>query len=119
VIEEVETSTIITIPNRKIQDSIIQNHTRNPIRFVMYNLAVANKPIDMDKLKSSLNEELTPIKGVLKEPAPTVDIQDVTPFATILQIKVTIESRYFIDLNDPLRTKIREILIANKVQLKT
>ena len=119
VIQEVETDTIITIPNRKIQDSIIQNHTRNPVRYIMYQLAVANQPIDMDKLRSSLKDQLTQIKGVLSDPPPSADVQDMTAFATILQIKVAIDSQYFVDLTDPLRTKIRDILIANKVVLKT
>lgn len=119
VIEDIETNTIITIPNRKIQESIIQNHTRNPVRYVMYNIAIANQSIEMEKLRISLKQELSQMEGVLTDPAPSIDVQDVTAFATILQIKIAIESRYFIELNDPLRTKVRDILIANKVPLKT
>ena len=118
VLEEVDTGTVITIPNRKIQDSIIQNHTRNPIRYLIYKLAVSNKPINMVKLQSTLTEILGQIKGVLKDPAPTVDVDDVTSSATILQFRVAIESKYYTDLLDPIRTKIREILIAEKVELR-
>ena len=118
VLEEVDTGTVITIPNRKIQDSIIQNHTRNPIRYLIYKLAVSNKPINMVKLQSTLTEILGQIKGVLKDPAPTVDVDDVTSNATILQFRVAIESKYYTDLLDPIRTKIREILIAEKVELR-
>lgn len=119
VLEEIDTGTVITIPNRKIQDSIIQNHTRNPVRFMVYKLAVSNKPINLDKLQTTLTDILGQIKGVLKDPAPTVDVDDVTPMATILQFRVAIESKYYANLLDPLRTKIREVLIAEKVELRT
>lgn len=118
VIEEIDTNTIITIPNRKIQESIIQNHTRNPVRYMVYKLAVSNKPLNLNKLQSTLKEILGQIKGVLKDPVPTVDVDDVTPLATILQFRIAIESKYYTELLDPLRTKIREILIAEKVELR-
>lgn len=57
--------------------------------------------------------------GVLVTPPPSIEIEDVNQWSTTIRIKVGINSKDYGDLDDKLRTKIRETLIENKIQLKS
>jgi small conductance mechanosensitive channel len=119
VIEDIDTNTIITIPNRKIQDSIIQNHTRTPARYVVFNIAISNAEKDIDKIRTSIIKMLLSTDGVLVTPPPSIEVEDINQWGTTIRIKVGINSKDYGDLDDRLRTKIRATLIENKVQLKS
>lgn len=119
VIEDIDTNTIITIPNRKIQESIIQNHTRTPTRYVVFDISISNAEKDIDKIRTSITKMLLSTDGVLVTPPPSIEIEDVNQWSTTIRIKVGINSKDYGDLDDRLRTKIRETLIENKIQLKS
>jgi small conductance mechanosensitive channel len=119
VIEDIDTNTIITIPNRKIQESIIQNHTRTPTRYVVFDISISNAEKDIDKIRTSITKMLLSTDGVLVTPPPSIEIEDVNQWSTTIRIKVGINSKDYGDLDDKLRTKIRETLIENKIQLKS
>jgi len=119
VIEDIDTNTIITIPNRKIQESIIQNHTRTPTRYVVFDISISNAEKDIDKIRTSITKMLLSTDGVLVTPPPSIEIEDVNQWSTTIRIKAGINSKDYGDLDDKLRTKIRETLIENKVQLKS
>ena len=119
VIEDIDTNTIITIPNRKIQESIIQNHTRIPIRYVVFDISISNAEKDIDKIRTSITKMLLSTDGVLVTPPPSIEVEDVNQWSTTIRIKAGINSKDYGDLDDKLRTKIRETLIENKVQLKS
>jgi len=118
ILQDVETDSIITIPNRKIQDSIIYNQTRQPVRYLVNDVTISNNEKDMDKIKDVIKQMLLTTDGVLDTPPPSVEVELINSTGTVVRIKAAIKSQDYATIADPLRTKIRQTLIDNKIELK-
>jgi len=118
VISDYDTGVNITIPNRKIQDSVIINHTRNPIRYVIYDYVISNKENDTSKVISAIKAYLFNVEKVIKDPEPEINVEEVSSSGTKIRVKVPIYSKDLEELEDTLRTQLRQVLIDNKIPLK-
>ena len=118
ILQDVETESIITIPNRKIQDSIIYNQTRQPVRYLVNDVTISNNEKDVEKIKDVIKQMLLTTDGVLDTPPPSVEVELINSTGTVIRIKAAIKSQDYATIADPLRTKIRQTLIDNKIELK-
>jgi len=118
ILEDSDTGVAVSIPNRKIQDSVIINHTRNPIRYLIYNFVISNKETNIDKLINAIKAKLFTMDEILKEPEPEIYIKDVNSYGTTIGVKIPIRSEDYEELDDSMRTTIRQIFVDNKVQFK-
>jgi len=118
ILEDIDTGVAISIPNRKIQESVIINHTRNPVRYLIYDFVVSNKETDIDKLISAIKAKLFTMDEVLKDPEPEIYIKDVNSYGTTIGVKIPIRSKDYEKLNDSMRTTVRQIFVDNKAQFK-
>ena len=118
IVEDVDSGVAITIPNRVIQESVIINHTRNPVRFLIYDFIISNAEKDIDKLITSIKARLFEMNEILREPEPEIYVQEVSQYGTKIRIKVSIRSKDYETLDDTLRTKLRQMFVDNKTQFK-
>lgn len=118
IVEDVDSGVAITIPNRVIQESVIINHTRNPVRFLIYDFIISNAEKDIDKLSTSIKSRLFEMNEILREPEPEIYVQEVSQNGTKIRIKVSIRSKDYETLDDTLRTKLRQMFVDNKTQFK-
>lgn len=118
IIEDGDTGVAISIPNRKIQESVIINHTRNPVRYLVYDFVISNKETDVNKLISAIKAKLFTMDEVLKDPEPEIYVKDVNSYGTTIGVKIPIRSKDYESLDDNMRTTIRQIFVDNKAQFK-
>jgi small conductance mechanosensitive channel len=117
VIEDVSTMTRMTIPNRKIQDSIVTNHTKHNTRYVNIMFLVSNRNTDFEKIRNVVRDALKKHPGVLQSFEPSVGVQSLDSAGTLMRARVMINSEDYPSIQVPLRTTIREALAANKVEM--
>lgn len=117
VIEDIHTNTMITIPNRRIQEGVVINHTKAKVRVVVVDMLVSNKTDDFNKVISMVQETIETIPGVLKDPAPVVGIASMAEVGTVVRAKVAIPTTEYPDMVIPIKTAIRDVLAKNNVVL--
>lgn len=117
VIEDIHTNTVITIPNRKIQEGVVINHTKAKVRIVVVDILVSNKTADFNKVIRMVQEEIDKMPGVLRDPAPVVGVASMAEVGTTVRAKVAIPTTEYPDMVIPIKTAIREVLAKNNVVL--
>lgn len=116
-VEDIHTRTTITIPNRKIQESVVINHTKAKIRIVVVDILVSNKTTDFNNVIAMVQETVDNIPGVLKDPAPTVAVFSMAEVGTTVRAKVAIPTSEYPQMVAPIKTSIRNVLAKNNVIL--
>lgn len=115
LIEDSDTGVAVTIPNRIIQDGILINHTRNPIRFVVYDFTIpTDNEKNVDKIIDSMKKYLYGKDFILNDPEIEIYVKDVTHFGTIIRIKAGIRSKDYEKYEDIIRTDLQKIFVENK-----
>lgn len=117
VIEDIHTNTIVTIPNRKIQEGVVINHTKAKVRVVVVDILVSNKTEDFNKVIALVQEMLTKMPGVLQDPAPVVGVASMAEVGTTIRAKVAIPTSEYPEMVLPIKTAVRDVLAKNNVVL--
>lgn len=117
VIEDINTKVIITIPNRKIQESVVINHTKRATRIVVIDILASNKNEDFEKIITMLKDTVNANPLVMKDPAPIIGVASMAEVGTTVRVKVYISASDYPDMIMPLKTSLRDILAKNKVEL--
>lgn len=111
------TNTLITIPNRSIMDSAIENHTRREKRSVVIEILASNKNKDFNKIMDVLKAEVAKIPEVLTDPAPVFGVSDMSQVGTQLVTRVTIKSDDYPAALGMIRLRLRQALADANVEL--
>jgi small conductance mechanosensitive channel len=117
VLEDIHTKTVVTIPNRKIQEGVVINHTKEKVRVVVVDILVSNKTEDFNKVIALVVETINQIPGILKDPAPIVGVASMAEVGTTVRAKVAIPTSEYPEMVIPIKTTIRDVLAKNNVVL--
>lgn len=117
IIEDIQTNTVITIPNRKIQEGVVINHTKAKIRIVVVDILVSNKTEDFNKVIAMVQDTVGKIPGVLQDPAPVVGVASMAEVGTTVRAKVAIPTSEYPEMVLPIKTAVRDVLAKNNVVL--
>lgn len=117
VVEDLNTGALVTIPNSKLQDSIIYNHTKQNKRLVVVDVLTSNKNKDFKKIIDVIRNNVNELDYVLKDPQPIVGVLGMQEVGTTIRAKVAISTSDYPDKMIPLTTSIREALAKNEIDL--
>jgi small conductance mechanosensitive channel len=114
-IEDIDTGNAVTVPNRLINDSILINHTRNPVKFLIYDYAVhTNSEDKLDDIITEFKKYVLNHPEIIQDPGPEVYVQSLSPFGTTLRVRVGINSKNYEKLEDVFRTDLQKILVNTR-----
>lgn len=108
IVKDIDSDVLVTIPNRKIQDNIVQNITRQPRVVLPIDVLVSNKNKDYRKIANILVESTKDQPGVLG--VRNVGVESMSEVGTMMRIRVWVDSRVYRQVRLPLRLKMREML---------
>jgi small conductance mechanosensitive channel len=121
VLEELNTKTITVVPNRKMQESIVSNLTKQGYHYFVVRMLVSNKNKDFDKIRSILRTNLKDSKrfpDILQNMPHRISIYDMNTVGTIVQIRVPVTTDGDIAVKrGDIRNVIRVVLEENNVIL--
>jgi len=118
VIEDVYTRAVVTIPNRKVQEAVLINYTRNKQRMVFIDLLVSNKNKDFGAVIDDIRKVVVADPKVLvKEMEPVVGVESMSSAGTLIRVRVLIASEDFPLAIINLRTNIRTMLSEKGIEL--
>jgi small conductance mechanosensitive channel len=107
----------ITIPNRKITDSIVVNQTRQRERVIAFDILISNTNADFSRINDIIIEALNGFPGVVAEKDPIIGIASLQTGGSIVKIKVAIETKEYPKITLTLLAHIRDALLKNGVVL--
>jgi small conductance mechanosensitive channel len=116
-LEDIHTKTVITIPNRKIQESVVINHTKAKTRTIVIDILASNKNQDFNNIIQIVQDQVNKAPLVLRDPEPSVGIYSMANVGTTVRAKATIAATDYPEAITPIRTAIREALAEKKVEL--
>lgn len=113
IIMDVPTQTRIVVPNRKIQDNIVQNHSREPKRLFVVDILLSNKNKDFQKVIDVVKKSLTDNERLINsEYDPQVTVLSMDKTGTMLRTRSMIYSKDYPNIGSDIRTRIR-IALSN------
>lgn len=116
ILEDMDTRSMVIIPNRKISDSTIVNHTRPDVKRLLFEINISNKYEDWETLAKALKDLVSKYPGVLGE-EPRVGVSDMSDVGTRMSVRFSVSSADMSAIHIPLRTHIRQFLVTQKVPL--
>ncbi len=116
-LEELDTRTIVTVPNRKLQDNVVTNHTRNGTRIVVIDILTSNKNKDFGAIVKIVEQAARAHPGVLATPAPVVGVASMAEVGTTVRVKVAIASSDYPGILLALKLRVRQVLASHNVEL--
>lgn len=118
ILTDIDTNAVIIIPNRKMSENTIINHTRSEHRKIKFEMRISNKYEEFDKLISILEDEISKFPGVVNTPEkPIVGVSDMSDVGTQVLVKFFIRTKDFPGIILPIQSHIRQILADNKVPM--
>lgn len=118
ILTDMDTNSLITVPNRVISESTITNYTKSEHCKVNFAINVSNKYEDFEQLITRLKAEIAKFPGVLDTPdPPVVGVSDMGNVGTMITTKFTINCSNFPAIVLPIQTRIRQFLTDQKVPL--
>lgn len=118
ILTDMDTNSLITIPNRMISENTITNYTKSEHCKVKFEVNVSNKHEDFDKLINTLRDELAKHPAVLTVPeGPVVGVSNMGDVGTVITIKVMIRCNDFPGVVMPIQSFVRQTLSNQKVPL--
>ena len=107
------------IPNRKVQDGIVENHSRSAKRAFVLFVRVANRNLDMQKLTLIVREAILETGKTLPESdiPIMVNVAGLDTYGTLLGIRYGIYAKDYPAVNNAIRTALRIKLQKNNIEL--
>jgi len=121
VLEDLNTKSIVTIPNRMMQGEVVFNLTKQGYHYFMVDILVSNKNKDFDNILAIIREGLKDTKNfpaVLQTMPHRISILDMSGVGTKIRarVPVTTDGDIAVKRGD-IRNALRELLEAKGVVL--
>lgn len=84
----------VRIPNSQVFKSVICNFTRNPLRAFAVEIGVSTEE-DFEEVSRTGIDALTAMKGVVRDPPPTMRIQEFGDFNVVVRFLAWVDQREF------------------------
>jgi len=107
----------ITIPNRKITDSIVVNQTRQKVRVIAFDILISNTNADFMRINDIIIEAIDEFPGVVRDMEPVIGIASLQTGGSIVKVKVAIDTKEYPKITLTLLAHIRDALLKNGVIL--
>lgn len=121
VLEEVSTKTIVTIPNRKLQDTPVQNLSKQGFHYFVIQILLSNKNVDFKNILSVIRKELkdtTKFPDVLQNMRHSVSVNDMSGVGTLLSLRLPITTEPDLGIKrGAIRSAVRNVLETNGITL--
>ena len=118
ILNDLDTNALIIVPNRKIAESTITNHSKSQQRRIKFQMNVSNSYSDFEPLIQTLTTEIAKIPGVLRVPSePVVGVENMGEVGTVLTARLFIKNEDFPGLVLPIQSRVRQILADMKVPM--
>ncbi len=122
IIDE-DSGVTIVIPNRKIYENVMVNHTSTEQNVVVAEVVVANKNIDLGTLLSTLQTAIRSHPGVLTNKFDVrCMVSDVSALGTKIEVRYALSPEDFqvkgtYSKQTEILTRIREVVVSMGIQL--
>jgi small conductance mechanosensitive channel len=120
VVKEKETNMHIVIPNRKIQDSVLTNHSREQVRWLPITIALSHSNKSFDRIIDSIRYE---IGNSSKYPGIagkfSIGVKDMSGNSTVIAIRVPLKQGCSEECVLDLQTKLRVFLENAGIKLQS
>lgn len=117
IIEDLGTKAYTTIPNRKIQESVLINHTRNKTRVVIIDILVSNKNKDYDEIVKDIRAVVEADPKVSTNMVPAIGVESMNEVGTLIRVKFMINSSDYPGMIMPVKTRIRQMLADKNIEM--
>jgi small conductance mechanosensitive channel len=117
VLIDPSTNDMIIVPNRQIQEGIIQNHSRQKVHFVIVDVLVSNTNENYSKIIEVIRTAAQGAPAVLSTENVGVNVFSMNQAGTLLRAKVPIRGEDYISAPGPIRTAIRTALSQNNITM--
>jgi small conductance mechanosensitive channel len=118
ILTDLDTNALIIIPNRKISEGTVINHSKSEQRRIKFQINVSNSYVEFEKLIATLKDEVSRLPGVLATPdAPIVGVENMGEVGTIITVKLFIANDDYPVLVLPIQSRVRQILADLKVPM--
>lgn len=117
ILQRTDTMTTVTIPNRTILDSPVENHSTQGYIYIIIEALLSNKTSDFEAVLKVFEDEVNRMPVVLKEPAPVYGVADMSEVGTKIRVKLAIKSDDFPTAVPSIKLQIRQALAREKVEL--
>jgi small conductance mechanosensitive channel len=91
------TRTRVTVPNRRLQDSIVINHSRQPRRYVVVDVLVSNSNRDFNAIAELMQQAVVGGAAVLPlakgAAPPTAGVKDMSEVGTKMRVSFAIDAQ--------------------------
>jgi len=117
LIQDINSGVIVTVPNRKIQDSIINNISKTEYHYVLVDVLLSNTNPDFQKIIDALKADISIVEKYpdVKRNLPFfVAVSDMSEVGTKLRIRVPVDLEGdLVNKRARIRTSIRNLLAQN------
>jgi small conductance mechanosensitive channel len=107
---------LIIIPNSETADSMIINYSRMPNRRIDLPIGIAYES-DLKKATKLILEVIKKDDDYLKDPEPSVSVDEFADFSVNLTVRVWIENKDYLKKKTKLLTKIKETFDKNGIEI--
>jgi len=104
----------VSVPNATIFSGTITNLSRERIRRTNFTVEV-DRSEDLDAVQKTILECLGREPRMLKDPAPTVEVDSLGPISTVLVVQVWVENRQFGSAMSEIKKRVRHALQGSDV----
>jgi small-conductance mechanosensitive channel len=121
IVEDVYTGVRVTIPNRKIQESIVNNYSSTEYFMVIFDFLLSNTNADFDKIIKAIEEDLKNKDNypdiAFDKAGNKVFIYDTSEVGTKMRVQVPMTPDKLVDKKARIHTALRNKLASEKVVL--
>jgi small conductance mechanosensitive channel len=117
IIEDLGTKAYTTIPNRKIQESVLINHTRNKTRVVIIDVLVSNKNKNYEEITREIRAVVEADPKVSRAMIPAIGVESMSEVGTLIRVKFMISSSDYPGMIMPVKTRIRQMLADKNIEM--
>jgi small conductance mechanosensitive channel len=117
VVEDVLTRAYVNIPNRKVQEAILYNHTRLPKRMVVFDILLSNKNKDFVGIINLIGDVVMRFPNILPDPKPIIGVSDMSEVGTSLRVRAWIERSHYPLIIVQLQSAVRQALANAGVEM--
>ncbi|MDB5735573.1 MAG: mscS [Alphaproteobacteria bacterium] len=104
----------VSVPNATIFSGTITNLSRERIRRTNFTVEV-DRSENLDAVQKTILECLAREPRMLKDPAPTVEVDSLGPISTFLVVQVWVENRQFGSAMSEIKKRVRHALQGSDV----
>jgi small-conductance mechanosensitive channel len=104
------------VPNSKLLNQYVTNHTQNPIDNMTFDIAVSHET-DIVRFKKLLLCITQSHKQVLHNPQPTIEVKNITDSGVVLKLSAYVATLDFTSIKSDLQEDILKSCIRKKIKI--